>query len=145
MVSYDVRMGAPHRIDSVGYHIPIVTLTLLLDGQRAASTGGDLLSVRRLEREGSASPANCGRAAATASPPPCATGEADTVAIPSGRSCGWLSGDLPRRCITPVLGRITYDLYDLERSELTKLATLRGILFRYHERPPVRTPLPRYA
>lgn len=141
-VAYDITMSEPIRLDSIDYRLSITTPDSLdlEDPSQRRLHAGDVLSVWRLESERKRIASALRDRGYYYFQPTDIHYEADTLAVPGKAQ---LRVDLSRETSADALrtwsiGGVTYDLYDRHRSALTDSTRYDGILFRYHQRPPVR-------
>ena len=141
-VAYDITMSEPIRLDSIDYRLSITTPDSLdlRDPRKRRLHEGDVLSVWRLESERQRIASALRDRGYYYFQPTDIHYEADTLTVPGKAQ---LRVDLSQETSTDALrtwsiGNITYDLYDRHRSALTDSTRYDGILFRYHQRPPVR-------
>lgn len=141
-VGYDITMSEPLRLDSIDYRVHIVTPDSLdlQDPSTRLLHKGDVLSVWRLESERQRIASALRDRGYYYFQPNDIHYDADTLAVPGKAQ---LRVDLSDKTTQDALriwsvGRVTYDLYDRHRSALTDSTLYDGILFRYHNQPPVK-------
>lgn len=141
-VGYEVTMAEPILLDSIEYRLPIVTPDSLQfdDPDERLLERDNVLSVWRLESERQRIANALRDRGYYFFKPDNIRYEADTLAVPHRAQLRvTLSDETPAEALeTWRIGRITYDLYDRHRSELTDSTLYRGVLYRYHREPPVR-------
>ncbi len=142
-VSYAVRMGEPHLLDSIDYHLPIVTPdSIRLDApDRRLLHKGDPFGVLPLENERNRISSLLRERGYYFFKPEHIRFTADTIRVPGKVQLRvQLSEEMLPEAYQPWrIGRITYDLYPSTGDrQLTDSIYYQGVLFRYQGTPPVR-------